>query len=119
LRSPLCSPSWYDLSRRLPLLFSRSLHFSLSFPTRRSSDLDLDRTRHRGRRAAPRTRRHEPLPEPSHLVSLLAPGPLPELRRLDRDRKSTRLNSSHGSISYAVFCLKKKTINKTIDYLTT
>src|SRR5207245_3206928 len=26
----------------------------------------------------------------------------------DEDRKSTRLNSSHGSISYAVFCLKKK-----------
>ena len=25
------------------------------------------------------------------------------------DRKSTRLNSSHGYISYAVFCLKKKT----------
>src|SRR2546422_5291495 len=29
-----------------------------------------------------------------------------------RDRKSTRLNSSHGYISYAVFCLKKK--NKTV-----
>src|SRR5207245_10783718 len=29
-----------------------------------------------------------------------------------RDRKSTRLNSSHGSISYAVFCLKKKKKNK-------
>src|SRR5699024_12670436 len=28
--------------------------------------------------------------------------------RLDGDRKSTRLNSSHVSISYAVFCLKKK-----------
>src|SRR5438128_5263368 len=28
-----------------------------------------------------------------------------------RDRKSTRLNSSHGSISYAVFCLKKKKNN--------
>src|SRR5207245_10226647 len=28
---------------------------------------------------------------------------------IDLDRKSTRLNSSHGSISYAVFCLKKKT----------
>src|SRR2546429_3613026 len=27
----------------------------------------------------------------------------------DADRKSTRLNSSHGYISYAVFCLKKKT----------
>src|SRR2546422_6572666 len=31
-----------------------------------------------------------------------------------RDRKSTRLNSSHGYISYAVFCLKKKKKN-TID----
>src|SRR3712207_8658844 len=28
---------------------------------------------------------------------------------LPRDRKSTRLNSSHANISYAVFCLKKKT----------
>src|SRR2546430_4303308 len=28
--------------------------------------------------------------------------------RLERDRKSTRLNSSHSQISYAVFCLKKK-----------
>src|SRR3712207_8067939 len=31
--------------------------------------------------------------------------------RDDRDRKSTRLNSSHANISYAVFCLKKKTID--------
>src|SRR5699024_11858891 len=31
------------------------------------------------------------------------------LFRHGRDRKSTRLNSSHVSISYAVFCLKKKT----------
>src|SRR3712207_7878164 len=29
-------------------------------------------------------------------------------RQRDRDRKSTRLNSSHANISYAVFCLKKK-----------
>src|SRR5947209_17411796 len=29
-------------------------------------------------------------------------------RRFRRDRKSTRLNSSHANISYAVFCLKKK-----------
>src|SRR3712207_7788325 len=29
-------------------------------------------------------------------------------RLIDRDRKSTRLNSSHANISYAVFCLKKK-----------
>src|SRR3712207_8945960 len=37
---------------------------------------------------------------------------LPALRawydRLGEDRKSTRLNSSHANISYAVFCLKKK-----------
>src|SRR5690606_39319428 len=32
-----------------------------------------------------------------------------------RDRKSTRLNSSHVKISYAVFCLKKKTKNNTTD----
>src|SRR2546430_16163824 len=31
-----------------------------------------------------------------------------DLACLDRDRKSTRLNSSHSQISYAVFCLKKK-----------
>src|SRR5207245_3497138 len=31
-----------------------------------------------------------------------------EVKGAKRDRKSTRLNSSHGSISYAVFCLKKK-----------
>src|SRR5205807_6176705 len=37
-------------------------------------------------------------------ASLIGPGKLEELR----DRKSTRLNSSHLVISYAVFCLKKK-----------
>src|SRR2546429_704525 len=31
-----------------------------------------------------------------------------EIIRQEQDRKSTRLNSSHGYISYAVFCLKKK-----------
>src|SRR5207245_6945729 len=53
----------------------------------------------------------------------LQPGGLMDLPRLrpvaaetGGDRKSTRLNSSHGSISYAVFCLKKKkkTRNRTI-----
>src|SRR5256884_6044383 len=32
------------------------------------------------------------------------------LQQMEEDRKSTRLNSSHGYISYAVFCLKKKKI---------
>src|SRR2546430_4286004 len=34
------------------------------------------------------------------------------LQTFDQDRKSTRLNSSHSQISYAVFCLKKKKIEK-------
>src|SRR2546429_3479613 len=37
-----------------------------------------------------------------------------DLRFAARDRKSTRLNSSHGYISYAVFCLKKKKQNESI-----
>src|SRR5699024_1895626 len=37
-------------------------------------------------------------------------GLVPSSIETDRDRKSTRLNSSHVSISYAVFCLKKKII---------
>src|SRR3989449_1178312 len=36
---------------------------------------------------------------------------IPPPLRFRRDRKSTRLNSSHGYISYAVFCLKKKKNN--------
>src|SRR3712207_7121442 len=32
----------------------------------------------------------------------------PDILLMDEDRKSTRLNSSHANISYAVFCLKKK-----------
>src|SRR3989337_3649724 len=35
------------------------------------------------------------------------------------DRKSTRLNSSHGSISYAVFCLKKKKLRPPLGQLVT
>src|SRR3712207_7666601 len=37
-----------------------------------------------------------------------APAVQPDLLAVPRDRKSTRLNSSHANISYAVFCLKKK-----------
>src|SRR2546429_7268255 len=38
----------------------------------------------------------------------IAPPPVPLRASVKIDRKSTRLNSSHGYISYAVFCLKKK-----------
>src|SRR3712207_8077337 len=41
-------------------------------------------------------------------VPLAAERLLEQLRPVLQDRKSTRLNSSHANISYAVFCLKKK-----------
>src|SRR2546422_1697171 len=49
-------------------------------------------------------------PAIDHVVARIAfPGAHPyDVRVRGRDRKSTRLNSSHGYISYAVFCLKKK-----------
>src|SRR2546430_5869565 len=51
---------------------------------------------------------HEPLGHLEHPAGLDVPlEPVPERGR-DGDRKSTRLNSSHSQISYAVFCLKKK-----------
>src|SRR5262245_64890841 len=42
------------------------------------------------------------------LVGLRPGAHMREAQFLERDRKSTRLNSSHLGISYAVFCLKKK-----------
>src|SRR5688572_32596718 len=84
-----------------------------SFPTRRSSDLQPLLFRK--------------LPERflkflSHLLALepmtwlvVLGHPLTAARfGLPGDRKSTRLNSSHSQISYAVFCLKKKTVNITM-----
>src|SRR5437870_7163490 len=42
--------------------------------------------------------------------------PVSSRARRTSDRKSTRLNSSHVAISYAVFCLKKKTIDQGIAH---
>src|SRR5437773_6700207 len=75
-----------------------------SFPTRRSSDLVT--FVHRRREALLRqARRFAAETDPGRLLD--------NLPRIDgpgavADRKSTRLNSSHITISYAVFCLKKK-----------
>src|SRR5690349_23598734 len=87
----------------LPLIFffycyghHRDLH---SFPTRRSSDLWQPSSCLAARY---RTRPTRPRWSPSGRVG----------RERYRDRKSTRLNSSHVEISYAVFCLKKKKITK-------
>src|SRR5690606_41400603 len=87
----------------------RDLH---SFPTRRSSDLDdpspeahLPGAEGAGDRSF--RQRHPGGREPDGLEPRVPQG-------ADvADRKSTRLNSSHVKISYAVFCLKKKTKTKT------
>src|SRR5690606_40928103 len=92
----------------------RQLHSS---PTRRSSDLYLIGTSslcdvHRS--GTPRHGRRWPSPmPPQHDRDTSVPSPRgrPKPRRRTgalSDRKSTRLNSSHVKISYAVFCLKKK-----------
>src|SRR3712207_9306805 len=48
--------------------------------------------------------------ETGHLVfsTVHTPSAYETMDRIIKDRKSTRLNSSHANISYAVFCLKKK-----------
>src|SRR5438309_5932034 len=57
-------------------------------------------------------------PAPLHHAPARSRREAPPLRPRDVDRKSTRLNSSHSSISYAVFCLKKKKLkNKMIMLL--
>src|SRR5438270_9321011 len=66
---------------------------------------------HRGRLAAPPAAGRRRRPRRVHHGGRAAAGDgEPVLPR--RDRKSTRLNSSHSQISYAVFCLKKKNRKK-------
>src|SRR5687768_18009650 len=55
-----------------------------------------------------RARRVDVRPERELILRARAPEVPGVLEQVHRDRKSTRLNSSHGYISYAVFCLKKK-----------
>src|SRR2546422_2979907 len=87
---------------------------STPFPTRRSSDLTAPHARvlrephaqHFGERQ-PRQLAHHLRDHGARLgAAEIEPGH--DLTIPAQDRKSTRLNSSHGYISYAVFCLKKK-----------
>src|SRR5215467_15918093 len=64
------------------------------------------------RRCAPRSRSRA-APDRRRRCALVLRPPCPS-RRAPPDRKSTRLNSSHLVISYAVFCLKKKKKQSTI-----
>src|SRR5207253_11260567 len=93
----------------------RDLH---SFPTRRSSDLfaptAVDMATAAAQLAgfvavangAPDQERHRLFVALTHFCAALSD--VQPLLLIVEDRKSTRLNSSHVAISYAVFCLKKK-----------
>src|SRR5207249_10790579 len=109
---------------RLSLFSSRSsyLHndYPHSFPTRRSSDLDIvNARRFDGSTAATHELKRAALPQEIRRGANRDGDRLARLIAADRngavqvhvvvDRKSIRLNSSHVSISYGVFCLKKKT----------
>src|SRR5699024_12417300 len=98
------------LSSHLPPYF---LH---SFPTRRSSDLHHSSYLDTGLLTIYAGTGNKSLPAlkstiESTLESLVAKGITDKELKNSQDRKSTRLNSSHVSISYAVCCLKKKSDN--------
>src|SRR5206468_9806713 len=104
----------------IPLSDYRHLLDLHSFPTRRSSDLIVSTGRpggiaaRSGSRRAPHAQlagdqRHRSVMPPDPALLSLNTATVRAQWKLDRiDRKSTRLNSSHDQISYAVFCLKKK-----------
>src|SRR5207245_6989637 len=108
-------PTLFTLSSHSPRP-PRLLH---SFPTRRSSDLSIEMPC--SAMSAEQISALAKIPMlvmfGDHLGDVQAAGPanwnasFEGCQKFVRqvDRKSTRLNSSHGSISYAVFCLKKKT----------
>src|SRR5688572_32619804 len=83
----------------------RDLH---SFPTRRSSDLRLEQQ-------VDALVLEQPSGEEQRRGRASGPGGAAHRGAL-QDRKSTRLNSSHSQISYAVFCLKKKKKKKHNKY---
>src|SRR5699024_11750930 len=100
------SPSWYGVHP--------ALH---SFPTRRSSDLLPGQQQIVGAVAGGGEPLDEMLPEGGKAPGLAQVQPAEKGgEKLERDRKSTRLNSSHVSISYAVFCVKKKRSGERVSH---
>src|SRR5690606_41406833 len=105
----LITPAVSSSATPPPPPYPLSLHDALPISPRRLAEtpcaiLAMSRTGARPRRAASqpnRTVNTTPAAIASHRC-------LWKVARKSRDRKSTRLNSSHVKISYAVFCLKKK-----------
>src|SRR3712207_9183708 len=98
--SCLCFPFLFFLMIRRPprsTLFPYTTLFRSSVAGPNATDRDQRGRSRRGRQPGSRPRRR-------------LSGGVP----VDGDRKSTRLNSSHANISYAVFCLKKKCMSSLI-----
>src|SRR3712207_9449231 len=96
----LCLSFFFLMIRRPP----RSTLFPYTTLFRSEDGAGVPQHQHHGngqRRRCPHRLPHRP----AHVADAVAS--LAE-RLGDQDRKSTRLNSSHANISYAVFCLKKK-----------
>src|SRR5688500_8750783 len=98
-------------TRRYALLLNDGLNsLPPSFPTRRSSDLTVPSVVGETQEDAVARLRDEGL---SPIVRERASSePVDTVIEQTPDRKSTRLNSSHLVISYAVFCLKKQKYNR-------
>src|SRR3712207_8660177 len=103
---------FFVMIRRPP----RSTRFPYTTLFRSESAAQEDQPRYRGpgrprgkKDGKPRKRRRDLLPAPDPATAAAEEEAREELAWAERgDRKSTRLNSSHANISYAVFCLKKK-----------
>src|SRR5438045_5513385 len=92
-----------------PEIYTLSLHDALPISTFRPRPRFMDCRNEKGSSAMKK------LFLPFVAVAALAVGAAPAAPASTADRKSTRLNSSHLGISYAVFCLKKKNKNTTHD----
>src|SRR3712207_8192467 len=94
---------------------------STLFPTRRSSDLQIQETLRIHDKSLSSKAAETRAVELLELVGIPNAGDrvhsYPHEFSGGIDRKSTRLNSSHANISYAVFCLKKKTIRHHISII--
>src|SRR5690606_41434778 len=109
-----CTQPSFSFSTRSapPDLYTLSLHDALPI-----FDIVADDRRKlsQSRFAAPFRLVHQSLPQrgimffPAEQTEMRPQQSRRKVARHKRDRKSTRLNSSHVKISYAVFCLKKKT----------
>src|SRR5438132_5355393 len=104
---------FYDL---LPFPYGYGPHLDLpSFPTRRSSDLRVGVEVEQDARGDALVLAHQAEQDVLGADVVVAQRQRLAQREALSDRKSTRLNSSHTVISYAVFCLKKK--KQAADYV--